>query len=160
MWNVQHAVCERALIMPCSVISSFNLTVLNSAVPNHIRPGLGGGSGANEKRHIRTRQRRRGGEERAAGGGGVPEEPAEVHSPGRKAAKRWKRHAFWDCINIARCRHSSSSSPLLSVFRCPLGWPPGDRKDPSCQSRGRRGGRALLLRLRVRVWRNVRWSWG
>lgn len=54
MWSV----CP--LTMSCSVISNFNLTILNSAVPNHIRPGLGGGPRADEKRHIRARQRRRG----------------------------------------------------------------------------------------------------
>lgn len=46
--------CESVcpLTTSCSVISNLNLTILNSAVPNHIRPGFGGGPRADEKRHI------------------------------------------------------------------------------------------------------------
>lgn len=43
-------------------------------------------------------------------------------------------------------------------FRCSTGWPSRDWKDSTGQSGGRRGRCAVLLRLRVRVWRDVRWS--
>lgn len=63
-----------------------NLTVPDSAIPNHIRPGFGSGPCADKKHHLRARERSGGGQERAAGGSGVPQEPAEVHSPRRKAS--------------------------------------------------------------------------
>lgn len=34
------------------MISNFNLTILGSAVPNHIRIGLSGGPSADEKRDV------------------------------------------------------------------------------------------------------------
>lgn len=50
---------------------------------------------------------------------------------------------------------------LLSLhFRCFTGWTTRNWEDAAGQSRGRRGGCAVLLCLWVRVWRDVCWSGG
>lgn len=78
-------VCVCVWSAACIWCVNCNLTVPDSAIPNHIRPGLGSGPRPDEKRHLRACERSGGGQERAAGGSGVPQEPAEVHRPGRKA---------------------------------------------------------------------------
>lgn len=80
--------CVRVLTQSCSVISNFNLTISDSAVPNNIRPGLVGWPCPDEKRHVWARQGGRRGQKWASGCGGVPEKPSEVHGLGRKTAER------------------------------------------------------------------------
>lgn len=72
----------------CLLSVNFNLTIPDSAIPNHIRIWLGGGPGPDEECDLWARQRCGGGQEWASGGGGVPEEPPEVHCSRGKAAQR------------------------------------------------------------------------
>lgn len=142
------------------MISNFNLTISDSAVPNHIRPGLVGWPCPDEKRHIWARQGGRGGQEWAAGCGGVFEKPSEVHGLGRKTAERSDKPppaCAWHESVIVLWLWGPCIVFTFSPRRF-AGWPTRNWKDAACQSCCRRGRRAVLLRLWIGVWRNVCWS--